>query len=143
MREIKFRAWDGRRMVVPSSVAHGKARAIKPCDSEDRVMTDEDGSNYYCNWDIEVSKDWPLMQYTGIKDSAGVEIYEGDIVTWGFGNAVISFGEWSVEDDYDSTGFGWIAEDCWLNSQCKVVGNIHQNPELIGNSVATKTTTTE
>ena len=57
MREIKFRAWDGQKML----------------DSQDLTQ-----NGMY--WDWLGKQDVELMQYTGLKDKNGKEIYEGDVV---------------------------------------------------------------
>ena len=65
MREIKFRAWhqDTKKMLDLKKMT---PLALSP-------SLDQDGLY------IPFIKDLPLMQYTGIKDKDGVEIYEGDI----------------------------------------------------------------
>lgn len=59
MREIKFRAWDGEQMIDTFS-----------------VQSNGDGINYRGN----IMTSWKLMQYTGLTDKNGKEIYESDIV---------------------------------------------------------------
>lgn len=87
------------------------------------------------------------MQYTGLKDKSGKEIYEGDIVAAKFYPAYVERIGWKGEPDamcqvvWDLCGFGWIATNdndvrfpslydmCF--SETKIIGNIHENPELI------------
>ena len=108
MREIKFRAWDkdGKNMV----------------------------DNKFCV--LQFDKVWNnfrfvLMQYTGIKDTNGVEIYEGDIVKCGYGR------ENTEVIEYINGGFGYNGntwdywEDEWGHEKMEVIGNIYENPELI------------
>lgn len=131
MREVKFRAWDTfkKNMFTPSSVANGVARVIRRCNIDDPVIKGSDGCNYYKDWDVEQAViNSILMQYTGLNDCEGTEIYEGDV----------------IEDDehyysvvsWDENDFMFVASDfgalCDYNgTKIKVIGNIHQNPELI------------
>lgn len=128
MREIKFRAWNGKEMIEPYSVKNGKAMIIKQCDKNDPVLTDGEGVNYYCNWDIDVETDYPLMQYTGLKDCEGTEIYEGDVIE--DDEHYYSVISWDGDDSmFVASDVGALCD--YNGTKIKVIGNIHQNPELV------------
>ena len=131
-RVIKFRAFDPKKgMIEPYSVRNGKAFVVKPCRKDDPVVT-VDGVNFYCNWDIDVATDFPVMQFTGLLDTNGVEIYEGDICVWYINNlerlGEVYYHDQSFEMRSPSLGYiGWDAN----RGEIKVIGNIHQHQELL------------
>lgn len=69
MREIKFRAWDKRRkiMLLPD-IPNGEAN----CETWNTLW-----GNFYDALE-DVQREYELMQYTGLKDKNGKEIYEFD-----------------------------------------------------------------
>lgn len=109
-REIKFRAW-----VDPEPIL-GLSGEMKYFDLHDRNWSLTDGS---C----------PVMQYTGLRDKNGVEIYEGDIVK---ADGQIMRVVWF------SLGacFRYAPDDENLESvlnydDIEVIGNIYENSDLL------------
>ena len=130
MRDIKFRAWHEatKRMLGPS------------CIMDIYFRPDEPLYNIVQPWPVGVHYETPghacqieelyeiiLMQYTGLKDRNGVEIYEGDICAH---NVIITAVYWSAEG-----GCWCVYDDDLLSNHIsvfEVIGNIHQHPELMG-----------
>lgn len=137
-REIKFRCWD----------------------KDHKKMIYFDGENYYLNIptiDPDGYKGWVgmeiketglsssflyssqdvLMQYTGLKDKNGKDVFEGDVVKTRFGNGLIKWSDrggsfvWKVVggETYIVDGF----RDASNNNEVEVIGNIHESPELLKN----------
>lgn len=131
MREIKFRAFDGRKMIEPYSVRNGEAFIIRPCDKNDQVITGPDGSNYYKDWDIDVATGFPLMQLTGLKDKNGLDIYEGDILGDLDGpECLVYFYAGCFCADPLRLGIPLMDISESLVVDMVVIGNIHEDPKM-------------
>lgn len=124
----KFRAWlkEEKRMTDVREITF----------FNDEVQMISDVTDFY-NWG-----EFNLMQFTGLKDKNGKEIYEGDIVKYKYGvntfTEVVTYNKYLagfglVDDDgYGGTvfPFGELAEDVDFSS-LEVVGNIYENPEFL------------
>ena len=137
MREIKFRAWDKskRRMWWNVQDAYD---TLGNHDTEDYRGKKE--QEFYPSSFGHALGDLNLivMQYTGLNDKNGKEIYEGDVVEWDHiandgdkrWHSPVTLGNIPHEEE-GTDQWGWIASDCFIDSQCIVIGNVHENPELL------------
>jgi hypothetical protein len=115
MREIKFRAWDEHDL-------DGKGAMI--CWE---LILEDGFHNYYGAPGVI------LMQFTGLKDKNGKEMYEGDVVKSEFGEVgkiVFTCGAFLMEyippHDWDA-----MCPCEGLSPTDEVIGNIYDNPELL------------
>ena len=135
MRQVKFRYWNGNKVLNQEAIINHLNKYIARNDKH-------------------------LMQFTGLLDKQGVEIYEGDIVDvttnreleWSlkngyagiveYDNAKINIGVNGHEYSQFICGFickslkdyNSMTEYCtgeMYQSGCKVIGNIYENPELL------------
>jgi uncharacterized phage protein (TIGR01671 family) len=139
MREIKFRVWDKKNNVYYSKIwglswRIGGIRFFwddyKNSDGETMVTDLVDG-------------DYELMQFTGLEDKNGIEIYEGDIYTYsvfvgpengkydcGYGSMVVEYRESICTETGNFLGIGFTIFSEHRGG-IEVIGNIYENPELL------------
>lgn len=118
MREIKFRLWSMNTMCDPEEVAGWRHSYL-----------------------FRLFKEYTLLQYTGLKDKNGKEIYEGDIIRFTYwehlmppspnvfiGEVIFELGAFKIKrnnivhDFFSRTGTTLVFT---------VLGNIYENPELL------------
>ena len=142
MREIKFRAWDKKQKRMIYNVA-----SIHFEKSGELLCISEFVAGRYFPKDI-FADNIILMQYTGLKDKNGREIYEGDIVkvkNHTFGEKYRNYLCFMVNRDkrtgawelffINNKGKMEVAPD-WANTdlyegKVEIIGNIYENPELL------------
>lgn len=152
-RNIKFRAWD-----IPTK------RMLPVVNLQFRLDYREDLNGAVSGVDVQVDgsetlSNWELMQFTGLLDKNGVEIYEGDIIERKnvfIERSVVKFG---IQDIDDNEGYSYnTVSGFYLNliyqygnyadgrlysqvcnnfthmdklNEAEVIGNIYENPELL------------
>ena len=125
-RIIKFRGWDKREnqmfLFENPFIDEEYNRLSLSCDWEKYDLT-------HGGLQIE-NKDLILMQYTGLKDKNGKEIYEDDLITWGGGG--VHWVEWrdtSWAFKNESWLFSMITQE--ERDSIEIIGTIYENPELL------------
>lgn len=115
MREIKFRAWDGNLMHYGMPGFY--------FEPDGCVLIN------YIQINAESYTKSTIMQYTGLKDANGQEMYQGDIVE----HITAKHRDVIVWDDgaFAIRREGWEWRLKGRNHKLVAIGNIHENPELL------------
>lgn len=157
-REIKFRVWDKENKVY---LIREQIQVTLNPTSLVWVYTlpNNEGGDSTIEWCIDHPEGFEVEQYTGLKDVNGKEIYEGDILAYSYEYRVRKYGGDTSTAEYSSgRTFCRFVDGCfefdavghvgrrmekhelgentnasWSSRyyDFKVIGNIHENPELI------------
>ena len=135
MREIKFRCWDTstEKMVKPTDVNHSDRCIVRPTKQGFRMLNGKESH-------------FILMQYTGLEDKNGKEIYDGDILLY---IAKKNSKKGRKKDEKHHWEILWNENGQWdmrrkeaklqmrlgkrmsQGIDFEIIGNIYQNPELL------------
>ncbi len=135
MRELKFKAWDkeahqiiswnllssmidGERIRVPERT---KLVPVNAIPNKSTIVFERQGNPFK-------TESFILMQFTGLKDKNGIEVFEGDKVTaWWFNFTRTGTG--TIK--YENGGFYIGIMPLGDFEQLEVIGNIYENSELL------------
>jgi hypothetical protein len=154
-RDVRFRVWDKetkQMFQVNQLLWHPDKKSQKTFGS---LVVGHGQHN--CLRSIQ---NYVLMQYTGLKDKNGREIYEGDIVRWDDGTkgelwrvAQVVWderGQWKYQiipdqcvncnppSDFGLGSFIYTPNCTQYGNVLEVIGNIHQNGDLLNDSKDTE-----
>lgn len=135
MREIKFRAWDKieKRMWWNVQDAYDTLHVHHNADPETKRSMDLSDEFMPSSFGCVLSDErYSVMQYTGLKDKNGKEIYEGDIVEVDWNDQ--RYQKHNVEVIFNTIDLCWEIEGGCLttdNHHFEIIGNVYENPNLL------------
>ena len=130
MREHKYRAWDTVKKVMYSAEELGADQETLSVDGRGFVNVSGDNTRL-----SQFHTHLLPLEYTGLKDKNGKEIYEGDIIQKeGYAGKMITEPiEYITREDYSNWNFSYTLDEyCDVPSEeWEVVGNIYEDKELL------------
>lgn len=148
MRELKFRIWDKQNKKWITENGHslhcfsnwsicpftGKLTDYVGAFDGDHgeTYTANPTPDYYITASGVVKEPrYIVVEYTGLKDKNGKEIYEGDIILGEFYDTEYHHSETIKHEVVFNNGAYNIASSNWHNPSLKIIGNIFETPELL------------
>ena len=153
MREIKFRAWNKELNIMRNNSTIDCYNSELNRSFKENLMLTMDGEIRVCQWygdrvSMREDNNYKLMQFTGLQDKNGVDIYECDVLQiiskygvrpWSsqpgkkhyykepkIQNKLVRFDTEKACFEVDGTSFAYAKA-----TNYEVIGNIYQNPELL------------
>lgn len=125
MREIKFRVWVKEKKAIFEVILidYVTKKVTYLLERVGHLLSIRDAK----------FNDVEFMQYTGLEDKNGKEIYEGDIVTLHNSRYKVIFNmeqaRFVLRDDKFEMEIPFTNNN---NERMEIIGNIYENPELLG-----------
>ena len=128
MREIKFRAW------IKEDKKMENVKTMDFTDKTIRCLKKNEFINAYLLRRVSFD-DVELMQYTGLKDKNGKEIYENDLISCNkYKNIDVFFENGCFKVKYsknDTTNVTCTLDTFLEKYKCKISGNVYENKNLL------------
>jgi uncharacterized phage protein (TIGR01671 family) len=137
-REIRFRAWDREKEAMYFDVQNVYDCAPEGTDAHFQAFGQFISGGKWIEFSEHQAGRFALMQYTGLKDKNGKEIYEGDLLRelnhWPASYTTKKHGTVYLPVQFKDGGY-FYGEDEVLSGHdtghLEVIGNIYENPELL------------
>lgn len=143
-REIKFRAWSNRDRCWIEAFSIHKTGLFSECINA-HIEEPQHIAIADAHWqDLSIQDDIMLMQFTGLYDKNGKEIYEEDVIEYTFADTTLAIKKVNLPIIFTGGAFAiellnnepvYLRESITLSNRSangiEVIGNIYQNPELI------------